>query len=131
MNIFENCRNSKVQGTIGLGIAIQSLLRMGYTVSIPLNDSQEYDVIFDDGKELHKVSVKTTSYKLKSGYYNFNLSTKGGNQSCNTIKKFDNEKCDYMFVVTGDETKYLIPAIEIKGKNCMTLYSPWDKYKII
>ena len=130
MNIFENCKNSKVQGTIGLGIAIQSLLKRGYVVSLPLNDSQEYDIIFDDCGKLNRVSVKTTSYQLKSGCYNFNLSTKGGNQSCNIIKKFDNSKCDYMFVVTGDETKYLIPSSDIKGQHCMTLHTPWNKYKI-
>lgn len=129
MNIFKDCRNSKAQGTIGLGIAIQELTKKGFIVSLPINDSQEYDLIFDDGK-LNKVSVKTTAYKRKSGHYNFNLSTKGGNRSYNTIKKFDNKKCDYVFVVTGEESKYLIPSSEINGKHLLTLYAPWDKYKL-
>ena len=130
MNIFENCKNSKVQGTIGLGIAVATMVKRNYIVSLPLNDSQEYDFIFDDMFKLNRVSVKTTSFKNKSGYYNFNLSTKGGNRTYNTVKKFDNTKCEYIFVVTGDETKYLIPSSEIASKNCMTLYSPWNKYKV-
>ena len=129
MNIFENCKNSKFQGTVGLGIAIQELVKKGYVVSLPINDSQEYDLIFENGK-MNRVSVKTTSYKLKSGHYNFNLSTKGGNRSYSTIKKFNNNNCEYVFVVTGDETKYLIPSSEINSKNTLTLYSPLDKYKI-
>lgn len=129
MNIFENCKNSKMQGTIGLGIAISSLLKRGYIVSLPLNDSQEYDLIIDIDGLLNRVSVKTTSYQ-RNGYFNFNLSTKGGNKSNNTIKKFDNKKCEYVFVLTGDENKYFIPSSAIKSTGTLTLYSPWDQYKL-
>lgn len=130
MNIFDNCKNSKMQGTIGLGIAISSLLKQGYIVSLPLNDSQSYDLIIDNNGKLGRVSVKTTSY-LKNEYFNFNLSTKGGNKSNNTIKNFDNTKCEYVFILTSDETKYFIPSELINCKGNMTLYSPWDKYKLV
>ena len=37
--------NSKRQGNIGIGAAIAWFTVHGYTVSIPLTDSQDYDLI--------------------------------------------------------------------------------------
>lgn len=128
--MFEECKNSKKQGDAGLGVAIGYFCAKGVTVSLPLTDSQDYDLIIDEDGLLKKVQVKTTNYKYGGKYWNFNLSVKGGNQSFGTIKKFDNTKVDYVFVLCGDGTKYLIPSIDIKAKNNLSLYSPWDKFKI-
>ena len=46
--MFENCKNTKEQGNIGLGCAIQYFSQNLYTVSWPLNDSQDYDLIIED-----------------------------------------------------------------------------------
>lgn len=43
--IFEHCKNTKEQGTIGLGKAIAYFTSRGFVVSIPLNDSQDYDLV--------------------------------------------------------------------------------------
>ena len=37
-------KNSKKQGDIGLGIAIGWFATQGYTVCVPLTDSQDYDL---------------------------------------------------------------------------------------
>jgi Holliday junction resolvase-like predicted endonuclease len=71
-------RNSKKKGDVGLGAAIAYFTRMGYCVCLPLTDSQEYDLIVDIDKILHKVQVKTTTHKKKSGVYSVELRTLDG-----------------------------------------------------
>jgi hypothetical protein len=127
--MFSKCSNTKKQGDVGLGAAIAFFSQQGCTVLLPLTDSQGYDLVIDDGK-LRKIQVKTTNYKLEDKYWNFNLSVKGGNQSGNTIKKFDNSSVDFVFVLCGDGTRYLIPSVAINAQGNLTLYSPWNKYKI-
>lgn len=46
--MFNNCKNTKQQGNIGLGSAIQYFTQNLYLVSLPLNDSQDYDLIVED-----------------------------------------------------------------------------------
>lgn len=45
--MFENAINSKKQGDIGMCYAMAYFSKMGYTVSVPVTDSQEYDLIVD------------------------------------------------------------------------------------
>ena len=54
-------KTNKEKGNTGLGIAIAYYSSNGYTVSIPLNDTQDYDLIVDKSNVLKKVQVKTTS----------------------------------------------------------------------
>lgn len=127
--MFTNSKNSKSQGDVGLGIAIAHFVGLGYTVSVPLTDSQDYDLVVDIGGSLKRVQVKTTSYK-RGKYWNFNLSVKGGNRSFNTIKKFDNSKIEILFVLTADGSKYVIPSSNITATGTMTLIDKWNEYKI-
>jgi HJR/Mrr/RecB family endonuclease len=55
--------NTKKQGDVGLGQAIAWFTRNSYTVSLPLTDSQDYDLIVDKDNVLYRVQVKTTSNK--------------------------------------------------------------------
>ena len=57
--------SNKEKGNTGLGIAIAYYSANGYTVSIPLNDTQDYDLIVDKDNILKKVQVKATSCKTK------------------------------------------------------------------
>ena len=47
---------NKQRGNCGLGIAIGYFSTNGYTVSIPLNDTQDYDLLID--KDNKKCSSK-------------------------------------------------------------------------
>lgn len=123
-------RNSKKQGDIGLGIAISWFTKQGYTVCIPLTDSQDYDLVIDVDGVLGRVQVKTTTYKSQYDVYSVGISVKGGNQSFNTIKTFDNTKVDYLFIVTNDSEMYFIPAADIEVKNSINLGSKYSKYKV-
>lgn len=123
-------KNTKKQGDIGVGIAIAYFVVNEYTVSIPLTDSQPYDLIVEDKNgKLSRIQVKTTSFKGKSGYYFVSLTIKGGNRtSKGKIKEFDPTEVDYIFIVTDTEEKYLIPSFTCN--NSITLNKTKDKFRV-
>lgn len=125
--MFKNVQNAKKQGDIGMAYAIAYYSRLGYTVCIPMTDSQDYDLIIDTGNSLLKVQVKTTDYVTDSGTYQVSLKTCGGNRSGQTIKTFDSNSSDLLFVLTGNGSCYSIPKSEITTKNTLNL---GDKYQI-
>ena len=120
--------NSKKQGNVGIGKCIAWATEQGFIVSIPLTDSQDYDLIVDNGV-LNKIQVKTTRYKKKK-HFVVNLSVKGGNRSCNTVKFFNNTTTDFLFVITESGDSYYIPCNIITQLNELTLTPEYDKYKI-
>ena len=122
--------NTKKQGDVGLGVAIGWLACNGYTVCVPLTDSQDYDLVADiDG--LKKIQVKTTTYQVASGSYSANLSVKGGNRtSRGNVKKFNGKKIDFLFVFTGDDTMYLIPTTKLENEHSITLGKEYDKFRV-
>lgn len=128
--MFENATNSKKQGDVGLGAAIAYFTRMGLTVSLPLTDSQDYDIIVDVDGKLNRVQVKTTSYKNQHGTFVANISTKGGNRSFNTIKKFNHDKVDSLFVLTSEGDAYWIPVSAFACKNHIALSNRKTEFKI-
>jgi len=129
-SVFNNASNSKKQGDIGLGNAIAFFTSKGYTVSLPLTDSQDYDLIVDVNGTLNRVQVKTTSYKNRHGTFIVNLSTKGGNRSFNTIKKLDHSKIDSLFVLTSEGNRYWIPINSFAGSDSLGLSVHKEQYRI-
>jgi len=108
--MFEQA-NSKKQGDVGLGQAIAWFTRNSFTVSIPLTDSQDYDLIVDKEGKLFRVQVKTASYKNQYGIYEVSLTVKGGNRSgTGKIKRFDKSKVDLLFILTSDNEVYMLPS---------------------
>lgn len=43
--MFENAINSKEQGDIGMCYAMAYFSKIGYTVSVPITNSQDYDLL--------------------------------------------------------------------------------------
>lgn len=123
--MFSNCNNSNEKGNVGLGQCIAYLTTKGYIVSLPLNDSQKYDLIFDNGIKLNKVQVKSTAQFLKNCY-----KVKLENCTHNFNQSFDNSTNDYIFVLCEDGSKYFIPSKEITTKTSLNLTARWDKYKV-
>lgn len=122
--------NTKIQGTVGLGQAIAYFTGKGIITSLPLNDSQPYDLVIDTDT-LHRVSVKTTTYVFKrTGVYQVHLKTSGGTRKVGTSKPFDPQKCDYLFVLCGDHTKYLIPSKAITSKTTLDLGKKYASYRL-
>jgi hypothetical protein len=122
--------NTKKQGDIGLGSAVQFFTSQGLTVSIPLTDSQEYDLIVDSLDGLDRVQVKHTKYK-RNGKYQISLTVKGGNKSSKGfIKKLDSSKVDSIFIVTSDNKRYWLPISLINNRQSLSLTSEWDKFVV-
>ena len=129
--MFKHATNSKKQGDIGLATAINWFVANGYTVSIPLTDSQDYDLIVDNGNIPEKVQIKTTTQSNKSGSYEVGLRVLGGNQSWSgVVKHFDNTKVDIVFVLCDNGDKYVIPAKTITSKNSISVGSKWREFKV-
>lgn len=126
--MFKNCKNTKQQGNVGIGRAIGWLAEQGYCVSVPLTDSQDYDLIADINDKLCRIQVKTTEYKTPYGVYQVNLAVKGGNQSCNTIKRFDSKKVEYLFVLTIENDVYFIPTEKIISTHSLNLGKELKEY---
>ena len=126
-----NFKNSKKQGDSGMGAAIAYFTSLGKTVCIPLTDSQGYDIIIETSAgKLKKVQVKTTTYKGKYGNFRVSLKTCGGNQKVYTAKLFDKSKIDYLFVLTSDNTCYLIPTKYLEATSEITLGLKYKRFKL-
>ena len=126
--MFENAVNSKKQGDIGMCYALAYFSKLGYTVSIPVTDSQDYDLIVDNGTLL-KVQVKTTKC-LNKGKYQVALKTCGGNKSGYTTKKFSNNSSDLLFVLDNSGNMYVIPKCKIHSNTAIILGKEYDNYKV-
>jgi len=131
LNIFSDTKNTKHQGNVGLGLAIAHYTSNGHIVSIPLNDSQDYDLIVDFFGVLTRVQVKTCAYQTENGTYNVSLCTSGGNSSRHQKKFHSSDDYDILFVVTGDRKTYEIPSKDISHiKNQINLPTKYEKYQL-
>lgn len=131
--MFKDCKNTKEQGNIGLGVAIQYFTQKLYTVSLPLNDSQDYDLIVEDKDGvLKKVQVKTSTQKTIHNTYCVNLMVLGGNAKKNYIHKKGNEiKYDLLFILCDNGDKYLIPKTVIKNlSKSVTVGKMYAEYRL-
>lgn len=118
------------QGSVGLGVAIGYFCSKGITVSVPLIDNQDYDLVIDEEGTLKKVQVKTTRVKVKSGNYKVQLKSVRPNRTTNIIKKFDPTTVDYLFILCDDNTKYLIPTCDIHVGGELTLTADRVQYQL-
>ena len=112
-------KNSSTQGNVGMGQAIAYFTKLGYTISIPLNDCQPYDLIVDNGKQLLKIQIKTAQtnkVELRSKY--------GGKGKVS--KHFNKNNIDYLFITT-ENNNYLIPSKDINVKSMLSI-STLEKY---
>lgn len=121
--------SNKEKGNTGLGIAIAYYTSNGYTVSIPLNDTQDYDLIVDKDNNLKKVQVKSTSCKTKYNSYQVSLKSCGGTKGV-TYKTVIDTKVDEIFIVTDYIDIYVIPIDEIENRGTINLCSKYQKYKV-
>jgi hypothetical protein len=114
------------QGNVGMGRAIAYFSSKAMTVSVPMNDCQDYDLVVDFADKLCKVQVKTTRYKKKSGHYEVMLKSKGGTsgQKYGSVK---DGSCDYLFVAVENGKNYLIPVSDITV-DALVLNPARDRY---
>ena len=120
---------NKEKGNSSLGIAIAYYASNGYIVSIPLNDTQDYDLIVDKDNLLKKIQVKSSSCKTKYGNYQVALKSCGGTKG-ETYKTIIDTKIDEVFVVTDTMEMFIIPIEEIKNKTTLNLCEKYEKNRV-
>ena len=103
----------------------------GYGVCFPIGHSPDYDLIADDGQELLRVQVKTTTQHQRRRW-EVMICTRGGNQSWNkTVKWFSSTRCDRLFVLVGDGRRWFIPAEDVGARSGLRLGGPkYAEYEI-
>ena len=122
-------KTNKEKGNAGLGIAIAYYSSNGYTVSIPLNDTQDYDLIVDKENVLKKVQVKATSCKTKYDKYQVALKSCGGTKG-KTYKTIMDTNINEVFIVTDTMEMFIIPIEEIKNKSTINLCEKYEKNRV-
>jgi len=128
--MFDNVNSTLEQGNIGLGDAISYFTRNKMAVSIPLNDTQKYDLVVDMNGELKRVQVKTTIQKTKYKIPVVSLRTNGGNMSGRGKYYFlDKSKTDYVYILSDDNGRWLIPIEMVENMRSLNLGKKYDSYK--
>lgn len=121
-----------LQGNMGLGKAIEYFTSHQIPISLPLNDTQPYDLIADFNGKLQRIQVKTTRSTSTNGQtYNVQLRNCGGNRT-GTVRQvlFDKTSCDYLFVYTGANKCYLIPTEKIDAKTSIVVGNKYAEYEV-
>lgn len=120
---------NKEKGRAGLSAAIAYFGMNGYTVSIPLNDTQDYDLVVEKDNIFQKVQCKFSGSYNHSGTQKVKLDTWGGAKGGTYYGNVRDSSCDLLFVLCNDKTMYLIPIKEITTKTQLTLLN-FQKYQI-
>lgn len=121
--------NNKEKGNSGLGMAIAYFSTRGYTVSIPLNDTQDYDLVIEKDGFLKTVQVKATGCKTKNNIYQIALKSCGGTKG-KEYKTIINTNIDFIFILNADLEMYLIPKKDITNKSTINLGKKTEKYRV-
>lgn len=122
-------KTNKEKGNTGLGIAIAYYTANGYVVSIPLNDTQDYDLIVEKDNKLKRIQVKATSCKTKYSIYQVALKSCGGT-SGKTYKTLIDTNIEDIFIFTDELDMYIIPKEIIRNKTTINLCEKYKKYKV-
>ena len=115
--------NRKQIGRIGLSMAINYFTLQGYTVSLPINDTQWYDIVIEKDGKFETVQCKATQTKEDKIDFRSTGGTKG--------KVYDNllnhSELDYLFCVNKDLNMWLIPVKDITTTNQISLRTEPNK----
>ena len=120
---------NREKGNSALGISIAYFSTNGYTVSIPLNDTQDYDLVVEKENTFYSVQVKATGCKTKYKNYQVALKSCGGTKGLK-YKTVIETNVDLLFIVTAEGEMYLIPKKNIKNYSTITLGTLYEKYKV-
>jgi hypothetical protein len=123
--------NPRRQGDLGELEAARWLARAGFGLWFPFGHSPNADLIAEKDGSLLRVQVKTCTFERR-GRFEVRLATGGGNQSWNRVSKlFSPDRCDYLFVLTGDNRKWFIPAEVVGGRHQILLGGPkYSEFKV-
>ena len=102
--------NRKQIGRIGLSMAINYFTCQGYTVSLPMNDTQWYDLVVEKDGIFKTVQCKAT--QTENG--EISLRNTGGTRGIVYDNVTNHSELDYLFCVNKDLNMWLIPIKDIQ-----------------
>lgn len=100
---------NKEKGRAGLSLAIAYFGTNGYTVSLPINDTQWYDLIVEKDGVIQTVQCKFTASKDNTVYLNSTGGTKG-----TTYDNILNHPLDLLFCADKNMNLYVIPMEDLR-----------------
>lgn len=115
--------NRKQIGRIGLSMAINYFTLKGYTVSIPMNDTQWYDLIVQKNGIFQTVQCKAT--QTENGSIDFRST--GGTSGKVYDNLLNHSELDWLFCVNKNYQMWLIPVKEITSKKQISLRTEPNK----
>lgn len=114
--------NTRKQGAIAVAKAIAWFTRNGYNVSIPVSETQRYDLIVERGGTCYRVEVKSTTNR------DVDLRTNGGNQSGHGVSNIlSTEDAELLYASTADG-EFILPVFLIGGRQTII---PPQKYQCV
>lgn len=120
---------NKERGNAGLSFAVAYYGCNGYTVSLPLNDTQDYDLIIDDGNKLYKVQAKFSKQRSEYGVQRVSLRSLGGTKG-SVYKRLVETDVDLVFCVNPEMEMWSIPKSAINQTNSISLGTAYDQYRV-
>jgi len=123
---------NKEIGIKALGKAINFFVNNDYTVSIPLNDTQDYDLIVDKGR-LFKVQVKGTRQLNKSKLSKIPIVTleSMGGRVGKVYKTVIDTSVDLLYVYSfATFQQWLIPVSQITSRATLNLDKKYAEFLI-
>lgn len=106
-------------GRVGLSMAINYFIVQGYTVSLPINDTQWYDLIIEKDGIFQTVQCKATN--TQNGVIDFRST--GGTNGGVYDNLLNHSELDLLFCVDGELDMWLIPVEDITTGKQLTLRS--------
>lgn len=105
--LFETNRD---KGRAGMALAIGYFGSHGYTVNVPLNDTQWYDLVIEKDGIFQTVQCKATGSKDNS----IGLRSAGGTNG-STYDNVLSHAVDLLFCLSGEQQIYIIPVEDIRN----------------
>lgn len=107
----------KITGRIGLSMAINYFTIQGYTVSLPINDTQWYDLIVEKNGIFETVQCKATMTEDDS----IDFRSTGGTNGKEYDNLLNHKELTYLFCVNKDLNMWLIPVSELGNRRSIRL----------
>ena len=115
--IYMNEISRKQIGRIGLTMAINYFTIKGYTISLPINDTQWYDLIIEKDGIFETVQCKAT--QTSDGTIDFRST--GGTKGVEYDNLKNHSELDWLFCVDKDLNMWLFPVKELNNNRQITL----------
>lgn len=107
--------NNKDRGRAGLSLAIAYFGTNGYTVSLPMNDTQWYDLIVEKDGIFQTVQCKFTAAEKKV----IGFRSAGGSNG-DVYDNILNHPLDLLFCADDEMNLFVIPMSDIREHGCQT-----------